>query len=339
MISGHGNDLYAFGGKIKADFSSNVAYNNASAEIMAYLGTQLHRIVNYPDPEARELVRKIALHHGVNVGNVFVTNGSTQAFYLLAHYFSKKKTVIAYPGFAEYEDACRLYGHELSFVPISQLLGCDFSETDTVWWGNPNNPDGTLTSSENVKNVCERYPNTVFIIDAAYAELCPSCENMIALYNDYGNVITVHSLTKAFAVPGLRLGYLIGDEKLIAGISSRGIPWSVNALAQEAGIYIMDNYDDLMPDVNALCDESAALQLQLSRIGQLEILPSACSFFLAKMNAGTAGALKHFLVEKHGILIRDASNFRGLSPRHLRLSVQGKEKNAQLVGVLENYFS
>ena len=339
MIGGHGNDLYAFGSKIKADFSSNVAYNNASAEIMAYLRTQLHRIVNYPDPEARELIRKIALHHGVNVGNVFVTNGSTQAFYLLAHYFSKKKTVIAYPGFAEYEDACRLYGHELSFVPISQLFGCNFSETDIVWWGNPNNPDGTLTSFENVKNVCERYPDTVFIIDAAYVELCPSCENMVPLQQDFRNLVTVHSLTKAFAVPGLRLGYLIGDEKLIAGISSLSIPWSVNVLAQEAGIYIMDNYDSLMPDVNALCDESAALQRQLSRFVQLEISPSACTFFLVKMNTGTAEALKYFLFEKQGILIRDASNFRGLSPRHFRLSVQGDENNAQLVAGFENYFA
>jgi len=120
---------------------------------------------------------------------------------------------------------------------------------------------------------------------------------MIALHADFYNVITIHSLTKAFAVPGLRLGYLIGDEKLIAGISSLGILWSVNALAQEAGIYIMDNYDDLMPDVNALCEESAALQRQLNQIGQLGILPSAC-IFSSKNERGNSRSAEAFFLLK-----------------------------------------
>ena len=334
MLNGHGNDLYDFTHTIIADFSSNIPYRNASAKIAAHLADKLHLIGNYPDPNARQLTRQLAAHHHISADNILITNGSAEAFYLLAHLFAGKRSTITFPAFAEYEDACTLHKHRISFLPLSKLRAESHFDADTVWFALPNNPDGTIVPRETIENLCLKNPSAHFIIDNAYGELCPKSPPIIPLHERYENLITVHSLTKTFAIPGLRLGYIVADASVIQRLQPLRTPWTVNALALAAGSFVMDNYADLLPDSELLCHESAEFQRQLADIPSLDITPSSCNYFLVRLKNGTAAKLKTFLIEKHGILIRNADNFRGLSSAHFRLSVQSREHNKLLINAL-----
>ncbi len=337
MLTGHGNDLYDHNGEIIADFSTNIPYRNASKRIADYLANHLHLISNYPDPNARKLRSRIALHHHLSEKNVLVTNGSAEAFYLLAQLFANKRSTITFPAFAEYEDACSLYRHELSFLPIEEMQSNTHFNSDTVWFAVPNNPDGTIIPFDTIETLFKEHPQQFFIIDNAYGELCQQCPLIIPLHQKYPNFISVHSLTKTFAIPGLRLGYIIAHESVIERLQPLRAPWTVNAMALEAGSFVMKNYSDLLPDTEMLCVESAEFQHQLAKISQVEVMSSSCNYFLARLKKGTGAELKSYLIEKYGILIRDASNFRGLSPAYFRLSVQEKEKNEQLIKAIESY--
>ncbi|OJV87997.1 MAG: hypothetical protein BGO34_13460 [Bacteroidia bacterium 44-10] len=338
MQTGHGNDIYDYP-NIRCDFSSNIPYRNASAIIADYLKDRMDNIYNYPDPDARKLASQLADFHNVSTNNILATNGSAEAFYLLAHLFQNRKSIIPYPAFSEYEDACRIYRHELSFLPVGLLQGAGHFEADTVWFGVPNNPDGTIMDNETISRFCSENPQTAFIVDAAYDASCPRGESVKSLQGRFKNLITVHSLTKTFGIPGLRLGYIVADRQIIDGIRLLRPPWSVNALALEAGSFILENWDKLLPDTASLCAESARLQQKIVVMPQFEVTASPTNFFLVKMKEGIATELKQYLVDNFGLLIRDASNFRGLTPQHFRISVQGEIWNHQLVEALKFFYT
>lgn len=338
MLLGHGNDIYDYPGRIQCDFSSNIPYKNASGTIADYLKGRMDSISNYPDPNAWELTLQLADFHSVLPAQILVTNGSAEAFYLLAYFFTGKRSTITYPAFAEYEDACRAYHHTLSFLPLDSLTPKMRFETDTVWLGVPNNPNGRVVSNDTITSLCERNPHTFFIVDAAYDDLCPRGESINALQGSVKNLIIIHSLTKTFGIPGLRLGYVVAEREIIDSISAMRPPWSVNSMALEAGSFIMANRIDLLPDAISLSRESARLQQSLSNLPQLEVMFSSCNFFLVKMKERSAKELKQFLIDRFGILIRDASNFRGLTPQHFRISVQEEKWNHQLVEALMLFF-
>lgn len=339
MLTGHGNDIYDYPGNIRCDFSSNIPYRNASGTVADYLKNRIDTICNYPDPNARRLTSQLADFHAVSPDNILVTNGSAEAFYLLAHFFQNRKSVIPYPAFSEYEDACHTYRHEISFLPVESLRDTVHFEADTVWFGVPNNPDGTLVDNATISRFCSENPHTCFIVDTAYDGLCLRNESVKLLQSRFKNLITVHSLTKTFGIPGLRLGYIVADRQVIDGIRSLRPPWSVNALALEAGSFILENWDELLPDSVSLCAESVRLQQRLATLPQLEVTVSPCNFFLVKMKERTAPELKQFLIDRFGLLIRDASNFRGLTAKHFRISVQDETCNRQLIEALNLFFA
>lgn len=338
MIRGHGNDRYLFDIEIKGDFSSNIAYNNHSDKIISYLRENLDTIRHYPDPEAKQLTRLIAKHHGIATDQILVTAGSAEAFYLMAHRLGGARSVIGIPAFAEYEDACRLFGHDLRFVPLAELFTTPLDQAETIWWGSPNNPDGQLSTPDQVGALISKYPQAHYIIDCAYAHLSDMVQDLTPLHSEYPQLITIHSLTKVFDIPGLRLGYIIAPSPLIDELRGYQTPWSVNALAQEVGRYIMQNFDALMPDITQLIQESRSFQRELSGISQLRVTSSDTNYFLVRMQEGTAADLKAYLIHTHGLLIRDASNFRGLSPQHFRVAVQDPVTNANLIKAIADYF-
>lgn len=338
MIHGHGNNLYHFEkGAIRADFSSNIAFNNKSRTVIEHLRSKMELIENYPDPECRELGELIAQSHQLSPANILVTNGSAEGFYLLAHYLARKhpscRTRILTPSFAEYEDSCHLFEHELCFSDLSGFAALDLSSCQSLWLGCPNNPDGTRISDEDIALQCQANPQCHFVFDCAYHELSTSSELAPSLLP---NQIITHSLTKSFGIPGLRLGYIIASEATIAELSVMRAPWSVNALSIEAGLFILRHYQELLFDHEELMAESRFLQAQMAPIAGIEIQASGCNFFLCQVQDGRdASQLQEYLIAEHGILIRHAGNFRGLSPQHFRIAAQSRDKNLQLISALQ----
>lgn len=338
MIYGHGNDLTAYHGKVRIDFSSNVWYGGVPTGLLSYLKAHIDTIADYPEPDALPLKLQIADHFHMKPGQVLVTNGSTEAFYLAAQAWSGCNSIICCPCFSEYEYACRVYHHSINYLEFNDLYAAkSFLDCQLVWLANPNNPDGNVRSLETIERLLKENPQTFFVIDEAYIALCAKAQSAVLLIKSYPNLILVKSLTKIFSVPGLRIGFLLAAEETIARIAANRMPWRVNSLAIEAGKYLWNHYQEFVPSLNAIREESESLQCRIKDIGMFEVYPSACNFFLVKSLRGTATELKSFLIKKMGILIRDASNFRGLDDSFFRIAIQGPDKNRLLIEGIKSW--
>jgi threonine-phosphate decarboxylase len=329
MIYGHGNEIHQL--QLKADFSSNVWYKGVSEEICTLLAQHIANIGNYPEPDACSLKATIAAHFNLIDKNVIVTNGSTEAFYLIAKAFTGKKSIIICPCFAEYYDACKMHNHQITILGnTSGWHNLNF-ENQLVWFANPNNPDAQTITLAEITTMLKNNPSSVFVLDEAYIDLCYTAETAVPLLAEYSNLIVVRSFTKAFSMPGLRLGFTLSSKNIADKINSFLMPWNVNSLAIAAGIYIMEHYDRLLPDKNVIRKESLELQYELGKIKKLKVYPSDCNFFMLKTLVKSASELKGFLLKEYGILVRDASNFEGLDKTYFRIAIQKPDLNKKLV--------
>lgn len=329
MILGHGDDRYLYSREILADFSSNVYYKGLSIGLVQHLSTQLFRLKNYPEANAQSLQEALAQWHEIRPAQVLATNGATEAFYLVAHAWRGQSATIVIPAFAEYEDACRINDLTLSYLEWNALKQDSTFETALVFLGNPNNPTGALLSVDFLRRLLQHNPLVTFVVDEAYVDFTISRHSMVGSLEDLANLIIIKSLTKTYAIPGLRLGYLLSNDSTIEKITASKMPWSVNALAIEAGLYITAHKETLTFNVEDLLQDTAALMAALSI--HVNVMPTHTNFFLCELVRGTAAELKAYLVEEHGLLIRDASNFKSLGERHFRVATQTPDKNALLV--------
>ncbi|SDF49022.1 pyridoxal phosphate-dependent aminotransferase [Chitinophaga filiformis] len=331
MINGHGDDRYLFNYNIVADFSSNVYYKGFSQELSSHLMDCLYKINNYPESNAQRLQVALADWHRLTPAQVLVTNGATEAFYLVAHAYRRKSATIVIPAFAEYEDACHTNDLQISYVHWDELHPHTFFGTDIVFLGNPNNPTGAVLDRLTILHLVERNPEIIFVIDEAYIDFTTDAISLVTYIRLYPNLIIIKSLTKTYSIPGLRLGYILSNENIINHILPSKMPWSVNALAIEAGLFITRNRHDMSFPVSTLTLDTQALINGLNALGNISIGKTHTNFFLCKTDKGTAADLKQFLLRTAGLLIRDASNFKSLTPQHFRIATQRPEQNALLI--------
>lgn len=338
MLFGHGDDYYNSQKEVKINFSSNVWHGANLDKLKEHLGEQFDKLTRYPEPDAASLKRILARRCEVGEENIVVTNGSVTAFYLIAQAWKGARSSVAVPSFAEYEDACRLHGHELKFFPTA----CDLSEAnldgqDFCWICNPNNPDGRLRHRTELLRLIASNPSTMFVADQAYAAF--TTEDMLkpSDVERNPNLILVHSISKAYNIPGLRVGYIIAAPKVTAEVNKYVIPWSVNAVAIEACKYILIHPAQFTLPIRKWQRDTADLIYMLSKIDDLEVMPTATTFFLVRLRKGTAAELKKYLWESRGILIRDASNFRTLDETYFRISTQTTAENQMLVEAIREW--
>ncbi|GAB3529090.1 threonine-phosphate decarboxylase CobD [Pontibacter brevis] len=334
MLHGHGDDAYRYKSKIRTDFSTNVWYGGEPAGLKEHLFSQWHLVQKYPEVLAESLNEQVAQHYHLKQGQVLISNGTTESIYLVAQAFRGKRTTIASPAFAEYEDACRMHQHQIEFVHWDELYSIPKLETDLLFICNPNNPTGSVFFP--LEELIARNPQTLFVLDEAFIEFTLSIETAVPLLNRYENLLIFRSMTKAFAIPGLRLGYIVAHKKQIAQLKTFKFPWSVNVLAITAGKFIFDNYELLQLPVRQLLKDKESFATQMQQTG-VKVHDSHTHFFLAETAHGTAAQLKQYLVEQHGILIRDASNFRGLKETHFRIATLAPVQNQLLIQSLTKW--
>ncbi len=337
MIHGHGDNSHYFGKEIRADFSSNVRPDGCPQLLLDHLSAQMPLIQHYPEPDGERLRKLIAEKHSLSPTQVILCNGSSDGFYLIAQAFEGNSSAVLAPAFAEYADACCMFGHSLSFFSAEDFSA--LNETELVWIGNPNNPDGHVFSVSEIETKLNTLPNTVLVVDEAYIDFCTGTQSTVSLLKEHNNLIICRSLTKSYAIPGLRLGYLLTSEEIASLLNRYLRPWSVNALALEAGLFILKEEKDLAADFAQFNQLSRNLQQQIAALSNFEVVPSNTNFFLVRIKNGQASELQKFLIEKHGLLIRDASNFIGLNESWFRISIQNEEKNADLVDALREWIN
>lgn len=334
MIHGHGDDVYRFEEKIQANFSTNVWYGTDVKLLRQVLNENADAVLHYPEPDAASFRAIVAAEHRLAPESVLVGNGATELFYLIAHAFAGVHTVIPVPSFAEYEDASSLYDHHICFLSGEEVENIPV-HTGLMFICNPNNPDGRIWEKEKIRFLLENYPDMTLVVDESFIHFAPLAQSAYPLIEKYPNLLVVRSMTKSFAIPGLRLGYLLGEARLIEFIACYKQPWSVNALAIEMGKYLLQHAGYFLPDAGKLKERQRAFAVELATIPGFYPLDSATSFFLVRTDYDSR-KLKETLL-KEGILIRDASNFRGLDAHYFRINTLSEDKNRLLIHALKKY--
>jgi threonine-phosphate decarboxylase len=334
MRNGHGDDAYLYD-KITSNFSSNIYNKVDHSALYTHLAQVMPSITHYPEPEPYTLERALATHLRLeSPGEVCVTNGATEAIYLIAQAFAESVSAVWMPTFSEYADACRLHRHRVQpFYRLEDLP----AEARLVWICNPNNPTGEVRDKALLRECIERHPRMLFILDQSYESFTLKQVFTPREAAALPNLLVLHSFTKQFSIPGLRLGYLTGPEHLLHEVCAHRMPWSVNQLAIEAGLYLLRHEGDYTLDLTRLLREKDRLAGALQALGVVEVWPGDTQFMLARLRMGKASALKDYLAREHGILIRDASNFEGLDAGFFRIAVQTTEENNQLIKAIESW--
>lgn len=334
MIEGHGDDLYKYGKKIVSNFSSNVYNRIDHSGLYQRLNERLSTICSYPEPMPYSLESEIARRNSLTPRQICVTNGATEAIYLIAQAFQGRISAVLGPTFSEYADACRVHRHKVKpFYSLDALP----EDAELVWICNPNNPTGEVRNKEDLKALVDSHPDKLFIFDQSYEYFTLKSLLGIKEAASFPNVILLHSMTKQYAIPGLRVGYFTASEGLTDDVRCRRMPWSVNSLAIEAAKYLLEEGDGISADIPQLLAERERLTNLLLATGMLEIWPTDTHYMLIKLRMGKAAALKDFLAVNHGILIRDASNFEGLDERFFRIATQTPEENDKLVKAISEW--
>lgn len=339
MINGHGDDIYKYNVEVKSNFSSNI-YSHADLNgLKRHLACSMDVIGSYPEPEPYSLEETLAEECGIENDEIMVTNGATEAIYLAAmmtnarHENGNNINLISMPTFSEYADACRMFGGKV----MSDESG--YEGKATHWMCNPNNPTGSVICGNELLRITEGHKDEIYVIDQSYEHYTTLKLISDREAADAGNIILLHSMTKQFCIPGLRLGYATASAKLISRLKALRHPWSVNALAIEAGLYLIRNKEKAISDVGKLLEEAQRLRNELNKIDGVSVRLTKTNFMLASIRGRKAVDLKEFLVQNYGILIRDASNFEGLDDSYFRVAAQTRAENDMLTEAIKDFMS
>lgn len=335
MIYGHGDDTYRYGEKVKVNFSSNIYQKADLTELKQYLTTRLDAIGNYPEPEPKELEELIAEKLEIPASMVMVTNGANEAIYLIAQLYRGWASVIPQPTYTEYADACRMFDHIISYERTDEL---NILPEDRIYWiCNPDNPTGNVMLKQLLAYVIKKHPRFLHVIDQSYADytLQPMLKPKELL--DCYNVMILHSLSKKYCIPGLRLGYMTASPIIIERLRDIRQPWTVNTLAIEAGKWLIKNDPKVIPDIEGYIAEAQRLRDELQAIDGIMVMDTKTHYMLVNIDWTTSLELKNWLIENHGILIRDASNFHGLDTHCFRVAAQSPEENDALINAIKEF--
>ncbi len=337
MIEGHGDDIYRYDDLVKMNFSSN-AWQHADLDVLKeHLMQRFSVVGNYPEPQPRSLEKLIALKEGVSPEEVMVTNGATEAIYLIAQRFHGSASIIPQPTFNEYADACRIHKHIITYEnddDVSQL------PRDRVYWiCNPNNPSGNVLMKGFMDYLVRRSPRYTFVVDQSYESYTKEPLLLAREMRGVPNLILLHSFSKTYGIPGIRLGYVTGHPSTIQLLRSLRHPWSVSALAIEAGVFLLKRDQPAIADLDAYLKEAERLRRELCQIKGLRVFETKTNYMLCEMDDATAADLKYYLIHEHGILIRDCSNFYGLSKNFFRVATQLPHENDLLVAAIRQFLN
>jgi histidinol-phosphate aminotransferase len=319
------------------DFSANLSPFGPSP--MVHLAVRRAALDRYPDRTSRELRRALATRHGVREEQVLVGNGSSELIWLaaVAYLAAGDGALILGPAFSGYEQAARLMGatvwtckatSEDGFCPPLAAFAKELSEREprVAFLASPNNPTGQTVESDRVFALAAQSPRTLFVFDEAYAD--SEDPDRRDASDPPQNVLRLRSLTKAHGLAGVRLGYGVGNEDVIAAIKATQPPWSVNTLAQEAGLAALADGPYVKDCLVRWAAAKTELVAWLRQAGFAPV-PSTVPFFLMPV-ADAAHARSALL--RRGILVRDCTSFS--LPHFVRISSRGKDENARLVDAL-----
>ena len=313
------------------DFSANINPLGPPEWLRPLIDSQVGALLHYPDPHCTALVEAIAERYGVGREEVIAGNGSTEILYLLTRAAEKSTALIPVPSYGDYAKAARQAGMRIQTTPEGGDLPKDLLTADTaVFIGRPNNPTGTVWPADVLRSLAADHPQTLFMVDEAFGDFVEDFDSLTRLRP--ANMIVLLSLTKIFAIPGLRTGCAVGDARLIQKLLELQPPWSVNTFAQAVSTAALRDREYVQRTRAYVTEERKKLGSQLSSLPGVKVYPGEANFLLARLerdDMDAASLAKRML--SHGIAIRVCTSFQGLDERYFRLAVRTREENARLM--------
>lgn len=329
-----------------ADFSVNVNPLGLAKGVKDIIKKNIGIILRYPDPSSERLKKKLADLHGVEPENIAIGNGSIELIHLVPRAFNIRKALIAIPTFSEYEFAVNANGGMPAFFNASEeddfRIDCAgmaglLPRGGAFFLCNPNNPTGFLLPGREVLRLAQlcRRRRALLVLDEAFIDFVKGWDGAIVVSEavNTGSVVILRSLTKFFAMPGLRLGYAIGHKNAIRRITRLQYPWNVNGLAQLAGEKALADKDYMDRTRAFVAKERQRIFKRLADIKGLKVYTSAANFILCKLRGHSirdSGELTRRLLRK-GVYIRSCGNFRGLNNKFFRVAVRKTDENDRLI--------
>ena len=321
------------------NLASNESPYGPSPRVLRALKREAARVGSYPDPRATELRRAIGNYICVESKCVTVGNGSDELVDLACKAFLNpdERALIPLPTFAIYGLACRVNGGVPKFFKLSNFewraaeLKRALRGTKLAFIGRPNNPTGNSMSLRNLRGLLAS--GRLIIVDEAYAEFAGY--SVAKLATKMGNLLVLRTLSKAFGLAGLRVGYAVGNPKLIEALESIRAPFNVNRLAQAAAIAALRDKRYLRRVVARVMRGKKYICRELTKLG-FRVLPSDANFLMVDVSSLglDASEVCDFLAERK-IFVRDLSNFRGAGQNYLRITVGTPRQSERLVGELK----
>ncbi|MAF65985.1 MAG: threonine-phosphate decarboxylase [Planctomycetes bacterium] len=341
----HGGDIRALARQVGRkpeeilDFSASINPFGPPHSVAIVLSQATDFIDQYPDPAATDFCQAIAARHKVSPEHVIAGNGSSELLLAIAREFSSRRFVLSEPCYTGYSRAARMSGTRIHTVPRRPSdFGIDWEHLDqacdalsVVVLDDPNNPTGRLLDREQLTAIVSKHPETIFVIDDSFSGFVCSQEKLLSL--DAPNVILLRSMTKFYAIPGLRLGYAVASPQITANLSRQLPEWTVNAIAQVAGCHCLGDDDYASRTRQSVAEWRQQLMRELALLPGVHVYPGEANFLLCRLDSGgtDAKSLARKLLQNDGIAIRACGNFGQLDDHFFRIAVRTPEENNRLL--------
>ena len=315
------------------DFSASINPLGPSPKAIAAIknGADLVRV--YPDENPIRLIRCLSEHTHIPGDRLLVGNGATELMYFWLRAIRPRTATLVIPTFVEYRRALESVGAAIRSVQLNaddhfRLLPV-VVDTDVVIVTNPNNPAGSYLPLEEMLEWIQRIPaSTQIFIDEAFVEFTAQ-PSVIRQIERFPNLWVLRSMTKFYALPGLRLGYMAGLR--VPELLWKREPWQVNTLAELAGIASLEDRSHEEATMQLIQRERIWLWKQFQKISGIRVFPTDANFFLARCSSDDALNRLIRSLSESKILIRDCRGIEGLDGPYFRFAVRTREENSRLL--------
>ena len=334
----HGGDVYR--NEVRLDFSVNLNPLPMPAEVTEAMRAGMEEIHQYPDHEQQKLRESIASLEQTEPDSIVCGNGASELLMAAVHAVMPKRAVITAPCYAGYAVALKAADAEVTeyflnedkdYIPDEGILDLINYDTDMVFIADPNNPNGKLIDPALKGAIAQRCEEcgSVLVIDECFYPLTGAGISGRGL-ND--NALHLRAFTKTFAIPGIRLGYVISrDREMLTAIRKHLPEWNVSRIAErtgEAAAALMEKTGYLEESVRMIDRERGYLAGQLEKLG-IRVYGSDTNYILIR----SVSDLYERLLER-GVLIRRCANFSGLDETYFRIAVRKHEENEELIKII-----
>jgi threonine-phosphate decarboxylase len=344
----HGGDVYQLARSLGVeisdllDFSANINPLGYPPGLTDAVAAAMREIVHYPDRRCVALRGDLAAYHGLAPEQILVGNGSTELIYLAARALEPRRGLIVTPAFSEYEHALEVARAAAAFHPTPESHNFALDEVpdlragDLVFLAHPASPSGVLLDPARFLTLADRLEaaGAYLLLDEAFIDFVEEA-SFKAYLERFPRLMILRSFTKFFGIPGMRLGCLLGTPELMARLAAAQEPWSVSTMAQFMGRACLADQEYISRTRAFIAGERAFLLERLAALPGLAAFPGTVNYLLIKLTlpGATAAGLRQAMLA-HRIVIRDASNFRGLDERFVRIAVRSRGENERLLQAL-----